>query len=115
MTPDLSLLLAYYASEGADCRRNGGPVPLLSRDTARIAAQVAHLTGEERRLLALGDDVREMALALGQQRFEAWARENPRDVAACRAAVGGAVEDGPFPTPPAAQARDMRGAPVRLS
>ena len=115
MTPDLSLLLVHYASEGADCRREGGPVPVLTPETARLAAQVAHLTGEERRLLALGDEVRELALALGQQRFEAWAHDYPDEVASCRAAVGRTLDDGPFPAPPTAQARDMRGARVRLS
>ena len=115
MTPDLSLLLAHYASDGAACRRDGAPDPVLPHEVARIAAQVAHLSGEERRLLALGSEVREAALALGQQRFEAWARANPEDVAACRAAVGRVDEDSIYHAAPHPRARDNCGQPVRLS
>ena len=114
MTPDLSLLLAHYASQEADrtCAREAGSGAGLSPDVARIAAQVAHLTGEERRLLALGPEVREAALALGQGRHEAWVRENPEAAASCRAILGQGFHSGVLLP---GQAEDPHAGRVRLS
>ena len=114
MTPDLSLLLAHYASQGTGrtCACEAGSQAGLSPELARIAAQVAHLTGEERRLLALGAEVREAALALGQERHEAWVRDNPEAVASCRAILGQSLDDGVLlPGPP----EEPHAGRVRLS
>ncbi|MEM0946893.1 MAG: hypothetical protein AAGK37_05775 [Pseudomonadota bacterium] len=115
MTPDHSLLLAYYASDGANCRRDRSTGSALSPEDAMIAVQIAYLTGEERRMLALGPEVREAALQLGQQRFEVWERENPQTVSACRKAVGQVAKDELGSDAPVAPVHGTDGAPLRLS